>query len=81
MLPILRISNVGPSIVRIGWLAVYKLHNQYLQMHLLLHSVLAALQMERSLRCQSIIDLIKKTASYQDLMIIYKLALLEDDDT
>jgi hypothetical protein len=35
MLPILRISNVGPSIVRIGWLAVYKLHNQYLQMHLL----------------------------------------------
>jgi len=59
MLPILRISNVGASIVRIGWLAVYKLHNQYLQMHLLLHSVLAALQMERSLRCQSIIDLIK----------------------
>lgn len=62
MLPILRISNVGPSIVRIGWLAVYKLYNQYLQnafFFFLLHSVLAALQMERSLRCQSIIDLIK----------------------
>jgi hypothetical protein len=78
MLPILRI--VGPSFVRIGWLAVYKLHNQYLQMHLLLHSVLAAIQMERSLRCQSIIDLIKN-GQLSDLMIIYKPAMLCYDDT